>query len=136
MSLAPAASYRPTTAPVRSATLPADAYVLAIASLPSFYAAAASAPSNAIHLFDKERLRHVQTLPGHASAITTLRSVPNVAGNSSHALLSSGKDGAVHAWDERAGTVALRCEPPSRVLPRDVPTTQWRIQSVYTPAPA
>ncbi|KAI0751452.1 WD40 repeat-like protein [Daedaleopsis nitida] len=110
MSLLPSSRFRPSTAPVRSANLPAEAYVLAIASLPSFYAAAASAPSNAILLFDRERLRNVQTLPGHASSITTLRSVSNVANAVSHALLSSGKDGAVQVWDERAGSAALRCE--------------------------
>ena len=90
--------------------------MLSIASLPSFYAVAASAPSNAIHLFDRERLRNVKTLPGHASSITTLRSVPNVANAVTHALLSSGKDGVVHVWDERAGSAALRCEPPSRIF--------------------
>ena len=128
MSLVPAPSYASSSSPLRSAALPAGAYALSIASLPSFYAVSASAPSNDIHLFDKERLRNVQTLSGHTSAITTLRSVPTVAGAITHALLSSGKDGSVHVWDERAGSAALRCEPPSRVLPHHVPTTQSRIQ--------
>ncbi|KAI0723001.1 WD40-repeat-containing domain protein [Earliella scabrosa] len=108
MSLLDAPAFSSSTTPVRSARLPEEAYVLSIASLPSFYAVAASAPSNAIHLFDRERLRNVKTLPGHASSITTLRSVPNVANAVTHALLSSGKDGVVHVWDERAGSAALR----------------------------
>ncbi|KAI1789013.1 WD40 repeat-like protein [Ganoderma leucocontextum] len=108
LPLLDAPSYTTSSKPQGSAKLPAEAYVLSIASLPSFYAAAASSPSNQIHLFDKERLRNVQTLPGHADSITTLRSVPNVANAATHALLSSGKDGTVHVWDERAGTAALR----------------------------
>ena len=133
MALVPAPSYRTSSTPARSAAIQAAEYILSIAPLPSYYAAAASAPSNAIHLFDKERLRNVLTLPGHASAITTLRSVSNVAGNISHALLSSGKDGVIHAWDERAGSAALRCEPPSCVLHCDVPTTQSRVRLIFAP---
>ncbi|KAM5534876.1 hypothetical protein V8D89_011431 [Ganoderma adspersum] len=101
-------SYGTSSKPQRSAKLPAEAYVLSIASLPSSYAVAASSPSNQIHLFDKERLRNVQTLSGHTSSITTLRSVPNVANAATHALLSSGKNGTVCVWDERTGTAALR----------------------------
>ncbi|KAI0771969.1 WD40 repeat-like protein [Trametes elegans] len=110
MSLVDAPSYRSSSTPIRSTRLPADAYVLSIASTPSFYAASASSPSNAIHLFDKARLQHAQTLAGHESSITTLRTVPNVANAVTHALLSSGKDGAVKVWDERSGSVALRSE--------------------------
>ncbi|KAI9066366.1 WD40 repeat-like protein [Trametes sanguinea] len=108
MSLIDAPSFKSSSTPIRSTSLPAAAYVLSIASTPSLYAASASSPSNAIHLFDKERLQNVQTLAGHDSAITALRAVPNVANAVSHALLSSGKDGAVKVWDERSGSVALR----------------------------
>ncbi|KAI0637917.1 WD40 repeat-like protein [Trametes polyzona] len=108
MSLVDAPAYKASSSPIRSTALPGGAYVLSIASLPSYYAASASAPSNAIHVFDKARLQNVQTLPGHESSITTLRSVPNVANAVAHALLSSGKDGAVKVWDERSGSVALR----------------------------
>ncbi|TFK92972.1 WD40 repeat-like protein [Polyporus arcularius HHB13444] len=118
MSLLEAQSFRPSSNPVVSAKLPTGAYVLSLASLPSLYAAAASAPSNAIHLFDRERLRNVHTLPGHADAITTLRSVPNVANAVTHALLSSGKDGAVKVWDERAGSAALRLTASTAGTPR------------------
>lgn len=110
MSLIDAPSFKSSSSPIRSTSLPAGAYVLSIASTPSFYAASASSPSNAIHLFDKARLQNVQTLAGHESAITTLRTVPNVANAVNNALLSSGKDGSVKVWDERSGSVALRCE--------------------------
>ncbi|KAI0722170.1 WD40-repeat-containing domain protein [Cerioporus squamosus] len=118
MSLLDSQNFRSSSRPVGSAKLPAEAYVLSLASLPSFYAAAASAPSNSIHLFDRERLRNVHTLPGHADAITTLRSVPNVANAVTHALLSSGKDGAVKVWDERAGSAALRLTASTAGSPR------------------
>ncbi|KAI0676978.1 WD40-repeat-containing domain protein [Trametes maxima] len=108
MSLVDVPSYRTSTAPAKSISLQGEAYVLSIASLPSYYAVSSSSPSNAIHLFDKARLQNAQTLAGHESSITTLRSVPNVANAVTHALLSSGKDGAVKVWDERAGSVALR----------------------------
>ncbi|KAI0332472.1 WD40 repeat-like protein [Cubamyces sp. BRFM 1775] len=108
MSLVDAPSFRASSTPIRSTKLPADAYILSIASLPSYYAASASSPSNAIHLFDKARLQNVQTLAGHESSITTLRTVPNVANAATHALLSAGKDGAVKVWDERSGSAALR----------------------------
>ncbi|KAI9001307.1 WD40-repeat-containing domain protein [Trametes punicea] len=108
MSLVDAPSFKTSSTPIRSATLPGEAYVLSIASLPSYYAASASSPSNVIHLFDKARLQNVQTLPGHELSITTLRAVPNVANTLTHALLSSGKDGAVKVWDERSRSVALR----------------------------
>ncbi|KAH9850057.1 WD40-repeat-containing domain protein [Lenzites betulinus] len=107
MSLVDAPSFKASSAPVRSTALPAAAYVLSIAALPSHYAVSASSPSNAIHVFDKARLQNVQTLPGHGSSITALRSVPNIANAVAHALVSSGKDGTVKVWDERAGTVAL-----------------------------
>ncbi|KAI0774019.1 WD40 repeat-like protein [Fomes fomentarius] len=118
MSLLDAPAFSSSSTPLRAINLPEEAYVLAIASLPSFYAAAASAPSNVIHLFDRERLWNVNTLPGHASSITTLRSVPNVANTGSHALLSSGKDGMVHVWDERAGSAALRLTASTAGSPR------------------
>ncbi|OBZ76122.1 hypothetical protein A0H81_03684 [Grifola frondosa] len=107
MSLLDNPSFKNISAPIRSASLPTEAYVLYLASLPSYYAAASSAPTNAIHLFDKSRLQVTQTLPGHESSITALRSVPNFANAASQVLVSCGKDGAVKAWDERAGVIGL-----------------------------
>lgn len=127
MSLVDALAFKASSTPVRSAILPAGAYVLAIASTPSYYAASASSPSNAIHVFDKARLQNVQTFSGHDSSITALRSVPNVANTVAHALLSSGKDGAVKVWDERSGSVALRSEHQLCFPPQCKAKTQCEI---------
>ncbi|PCH41338.1 WD40 repeat-like protein, partial [Wolfiporia cocos MD-104 SS10] len=102
MSLFDAPSLRNVSAPIKSTSLQSGAYVLSIVSLPAHYAVSASSPDNAIHLFDKSRLRSVRTIPGHQSAITTLRSPQKFAGTSAPILISSGKDGVVKAWDGRS----------------------------------
>ncbi|KAH9927131.1 WD40 repeat-like protein [Epithele typhae] len=117
-TLVPAPSFRASGSPIKTAQLPAKSYVLAIASLPSFYAAAASAPSNAVHIFDKERLRLVLSLSEPEAPITALRSVPTVAGSAPQALVSASKDGCVRVWDERAATAALRLTASTAGTPR------------------
>lgn len=108
MSLILSPSFTSSQKPINSTVLPQNAYVLSLASISSFYAAASSAPTNAIYIFDKSELRRVvQTLPGHDVAITALRSV-NV--NNEEMLLSSGKDGVVRTWDVRASKVAVESE--------------------------
>jgi WD40 repeat protein len=93
--------------PRATTVIPSNPYVLGIAALPNFYATAASSPSNAIHIYDQRNLRAVSTLPGHSS-ITQLRAVDSIAGQNHRSLISSGKDGFVRLWDERAATVAIQ----------------------------
>jgi len=83
-------------------------YVLSITSLPSFYAASASAPFNVIDIFDKKTLQGIQTLSGHEKATTSLRTAVNLGGVVQNCLLSSGKDGSVKAWDERSNTHSIK----------------------------
>lgn len=97
--------------PLSSTTLPDRAYVLAIASLQEHYAAAASVPSNAIHLYDKSDCKTiVRTLPGYVEGITYMRTV-NAFSGGRDVLLSCGKDGNVKAWDVRSGAVASQSKP-------------------------
>lgn len=96
--------------PRKTTSLPSEAYVLALASTPSSYAASSSAPSNSISLFDKAQFRKTLELQGHDISITSLRSVPQLGGTGRGVLLSSGKDGHVKAWDERSGSVSLQSE--------------------------
>lgn len=110
MSLVESPTLTTQTIPLKSATLPSQAYVLSLASLPFHYAASASAPSNAIHIFDKSDLRIVCSLPGHDVATSSLRSVDAIAGMTHQVLVSSGKDGTVKAWDERSGAVAIESQ--------------------------
>lgn len=110
MSLLDSPSLSTASSPLARARLDAEAYVLSIASLPSLYAASSSAPTNAIHLFDKASLRSVQQLPAHDVAISALRSVDDFAGSAHEVLVSCGKDGAVKIWDERMGSMALQCK--------------------------
>ncbi|KAL0949042.1 hypothetical protein HGRIS_009135 [Hohenbuehelia grisea] len=83
------------SAPSTSTTLTDTSYVISIASLASSFAAAASAPDNRIHLFDKSNLRPLRTFQGHATSITSMRAVD------AQRLISSGKDGRVVVWDDR-----------------------------------
>lgn len=108
MSLTQSASFTNTSNPLRSTRLPSDAYVLSLAALPSRYAASASAPSNEIYLFDSHSLRPAQSLYGHEGGTTSLRAVDAIVGTNQRSLVSSGKDGTVKVWDERAGTVAVQ----------------------------
>lgn len=94
-----------------STSLHESNYVLALASLPNYYVASASSPSNKITLFDKAGLRSVQILPGHEDATTYLRTIYALGGSTRSTLLSSGKDGCVRAWDERSGGVSIQSEP-------------------------
>lgn len=102
MSLLESPSFQSLSAPIKTATLPGEAYVLSIVSLPSYYAISASSPDDSIHLFSKSRLDKVQTLTKHEGPITALRSAHNFAGSLTPVLISSGKDGVVHAWDARS----------------------------------
>ncbi|GBE79373.1 WD40 repeat-like protein [Sparassis crispa] len=113
MALLDAPGLTNVAAPIRSTSLPAGAYVLSIISLPSSYAVSASAPNNAIHLFNKSHLHHFQTLPGHQDAITDLKSVIHFAGATSPILISCGKDGVVKAWDDRTQSAALQMSTSS-----------------------
>jgi len=96
------------TAPLRSSSLPCDAYVLAIASFGTYYAASASAPSDRIYLFDKSSLKTSQSFEGHQGGTTSLRGVDSVAGTNSRAIISSGHDGIVRVWDDRTGATAIK----------------------------
>lgn len=105
MPLTPSDTIKAISNPIKTVSLPSGAYVLSLASSASFYAAAASAPTNVIQLFDKSRLDSVQSLPGHDRGVTTLISPPVFANESSSVFVSCGKDGHVHIWDERAGSM-------------------------------
>lgn len=94
--------------PIKTTSLPGDAYVLSLASAQAYYAASSSAPSNTIYLYDKSNLRPISQMAAHDEAITTMRAVPNFAGVSRETLVSSGKDGLVKVWDERTGSVAVQ----------------------------
>ncbi|KAF9004783.1 WD40-repeat-containing domain protein [Cyathus striatus] len=96
------------TTPQNSTNSSSNSYILSIANLPSYYATSASAPSNVIDLFDKHTLRGVNTLPGHETATTSLRSVDTFLGNASPVLISSGKDGSVKVWDARTAECGLK----------------------------
>ncbi|KAH7931423.1 WD40 repeat-like protein [Leucogyrophana mollusca] len=114
MSLLESPSFKTTNTIIKSHTLPNQSYILSLASLDNFYAASASAPSNAIFLFDKPSLQCVQTLQGHETANTSLRTITNLAGSNRQMLLSSGKDGCVKAWDERSGAVSVKMTSSGR----------------------
>ncbi|TFY80413.1 hypothetical protein EWM64_g3602 [Hericium alpestre] len=114
MSLSPSPSLTNTSAPIKSARLVSDAYVLALASLPSYYAASASAPSNSIYFFDRSTFRNVRTVKAHNDGITSLRAVDSIAGATGRVVVSSGKDGIIKVWDDRTGSVGLQMSQASR----------------------
>lgn len=84
-------------------------YVISLANLSSHFAAAESAPSNIISIYDKSTLQRLQTLPGHEISTTSLHSM-------SETLVSSGKDGTVRVWDGRSKKPSLTRQSPSLCL--------------------
>lgn len=122
MSLLESPMLENVSSPHGSTSLSTEAYVLSLASLPAHYAAAASAPSNFIDLFDKTTLQGVQTLAGHEVATTSLQAVDSIAGISRRVLISSGKDGTLRTWDERSNSVGIKSERYNLVhIPRTLP---------------
>ncbi|KAF7330771.1 WD40 repeat-like protein [Mycena venus] len=107
-ALHPSPSFSNTSTPIKSASSSSEAYILSIASLPTFYAASASAPSNAIDLFDKTTLLGVQTLPGHEAGTTSLRAVETIANIARPCLVSSGLDGSIKVWDQRTNSYSIK----------------------------
>ena len=107
MSLLESATLVEQITPLKSSSLPCDAYVLAIAAFGSYYAASASAPSHRIFLFDKASLSTSHSFEGHREGTTSLRGVDSVAGTNKRAIVSSGRDGVVRVWDDRTGTTAI-----------------------------
>lgn len=94
--------------PLQSTSLPLGSYVLSLVSHPDCIAAAASSPSDAIHLLDKSNLQDICALKGHNGGITGLRSVQTLAGTNGETLMSSGKDGTLKAWDHRSSRIAIK----------------------------
>ncbi|KAJ7229060.1 WD40-repeat-containing domain protein [Mycena pura] len=115
-ALVPAPGFSAAGAPVKSVSLSSseEAYVLSIASLPSSYAAAASAPSNSIHLFDKSTLQRTHVLLGHDTGTTSLRAVDTIAAVARPCLVSSGLDGSIKIWDERTNTHSIKITNPGQ----------------------
>ncbi|KAK0467894.1 WD40-repeat-containing domain protein [Desarmillaria tabescens] len=94
--------------PTRSLPSTSQAYVLAIASLPAHYATATSTPLNTIEIYDKASLQHIQTLSGHDTATTSLKTIESIAGFSRQSLVSSGHDGSVKVWDDRSNSHSIK----------------------------
>ena len=107
MSLLESPSFIEQTAPLKTSSLPCDAYVLAIAAVGSYYAVSASAPSHKIFLFDRRSLQTSRSFEGHAGGTTSLRAVDSLAGVNQRVIISSGKDGVVRVWDDRTDTTAI-----------------------------
>lgn len=132
-----------TTSPLKSTSISTistgESYVLGLASLNGNYAAmssgsqsdssSSSAPSGSkkktvngdistcpIHIYAKQTLQKIQSLPGHEVASTFMRSVNSIAGLNGPTLVSSGKDGSVRAWDERSGSHGIKSEFDSLAL--------------------
>ncbi|KAG2147991.1 WD40-repeat-containing domain protein [Suillus clintonianus] len=114
MSLLESPSFETIASAIKSTSHPDGSYVLALTSLGDYYVSSASAPSNAIHLFDKSSLQRVQTLKGHEIATTALRTVRGLGGSDRHMLLSAGKDGCVIGWDERSGAPSIKMTTSGR----------------------
>ncbi|KAG2151741.1 WD40-repeat-containing domain protein [Suillus cothurnatus] len=114
MSLLESPSFETISSAIKSTSHPDGSYVLSLTSLGNYFVSSASAPSHAIHLFDKSSLKCVQTLKGHQDATTALRTVRGIGGSDRHILLSAGKDGCVIAWDERSGAPATQMTTSGR----------------------
>lgn len=119
MSLLPSSSFKVTNQSVHKTSLPGDNYVLSLTPTANVYAASASSPSNQIHLFDKTTLQTTGVLKGHAYATTHLCTIAGLGASTREALLSSGKDGCVIAWDERTGSASIKSESSTSVSPEN-----------------
>ena len=119
MPLLESATLSEQTTPLRSSSLPCNAYVLAIAAFGSYYAASASAPSHRIYLFDKTSLRMSRSFEGHQGGTTYLRAVDSVAGTNNRVIISSGKDGIVRVWDDRTDAAAIESTWDLCILGKD-----------------
>ncbi|KAK7471070.1 hypothetical protein VKT23_002486 [Stygiomarasmius scandens] len=109
MSLHHSLSFSSSSSPKKSIPVAAESYVIALAALPSRYAACLSAPGNTIDVYDSFTLQKLYSLPGHDPANSTaLKSVAQVAGSSRPTLVSSGKDGSIKVWDERTGSHSIK----------------------------
>ncbi|KAI5124881.1 hypothetical protein M0805_007311 [Coniferiporia weirii] len=116
-ALAVSSSFASSNRTLSSTLLPENSYVLSIAASQSHYAAAASAPSDAIHLFDKSDCKTVvSTLPGHDGGINYMCTA-DVFQGARQVLLTCGKDGSVKAWDERTGAVGVQMLTSGRRVP-------------------
>ncbi|KAH9062019.1 WD40 repeat-like protein [Lactarius vividus] len=125
MSLVESSTIIEQTGPLKTSSLPCDAYVLAVAVVGSYYAVSASAPSHKIFCFDRPSLQVFQSFEGHAGGTTSLRAVDSLAGVNQRAIISSGKDGVVRVWDDRTGAAAIESTCSVRnVLKEDVIATE------------
>ena len=115
MSLLESPTFTEQTGPLKTSSLPCDAYVLAIAAVGSSYAASASAPSHKIFLFDRLTLQTSRSFEGHTGGTTSLRAVDSLAGVNQRVIISSGNDGVVRVWDDRTGAAAIESTCSVRV---------------------
>ncbi|TFK74385.1 WD40 repeat-like protein [Pluteus cervinus] len=94
-----------------------QSYIISLAALPNHYAAAISAPSNTIEIYDKSTVERIQILSGHDNAITSLRVAENLIGVGSKHLISSGKDGSVKVWDNRTNSHSIKLTDLGKARP-------------------
>lgn len=106
--IAASSQFTTSSRPSNSAWISSESYVIAIASLPDHYAAAASAPSNLLEIYDKQSLQRIQALAGHDVSVSSLKTVDNIAGFARQSLVSSGHDGSVKVWDDRSNSHSIK----------------------------